>query len=271
MQTLRAHLARITADLTEHKALVAELRAGNARPLSPPRHSDSVSRDLAELRREVERLGNEVRRLGGIIEEGLDTRRKARVNTEAKAPQIDLLGPEPAAEDPRLPSALRQGLHTAGNVSPTLVPPTIEPPTRVQAKKAAPSQPVQPTKIPLPPSSESSDGDLSSPAAPGRSVASKRRSTRTRVEGPGSPFPSIRMEDERDFFDRKVQMENRKSKSAPTRHTATGKTARAMANLALGMGNTDDLPPQTVLARVLRELEDDFPHYKASVYSLFAK
>lgn len=79
-----------------------------------------------------------------------------------------------------------------------------------------------------------------------------------RVEGPESPFPSIRVEDEAEFF---AQMEEhiRSRPSRPERNMRKdGDLPEEILRFSKG-----EVPPQTVLSRVIRELEDDFDHYKA--------
>ena len=71
--SLRSHLTRLTSELSEHQAMLMELRS--------LREKDSVMlRDkLAEvdnLRNEVERLAGEVEVLRGVVEEGLRERRR---------------------------------------------------------------------------------------------------------------------------------------------------------------------------------------------------
>ncbi|EJF61064.1 hypothetical protein DICSQDRAFT_106734 [Dichomitus squalens LYAD-421 SS1] len=73
--TLRTHLTRLTAELSEHKQLLLELRAlrdSDARALA------EKSREVDKLRQEVERLAGEVEVLRGVVEEGLKERRSFR-------------------------------------------------------------------------------------------------------------------------------------------------------------------------------------------------
>ena len=73
VKSLRSHLARLTIELEQNKALVSELCMAQ-QPDSPARAKDAgiaVHVEVADLRREVERLDKEVRRLGGVVEEGL--------------------------------------------------------------------------------------------------------------------------------------------------------------------------------------------------------
>jgi hypothetical protein len=298
-------LTRLTIELEQNKALVSELRLAQstASYASPPRSRGS-DRELADLRRDVERLDREVQRLGGIVEEGLETRRRARGEetrrldaeaTELRIQQEELervrrdverrfKEKQTQAQTPgegRGPSKLRQGLHISAAQVPGVMPPTVEPQTRVQATRLQDGRPLTPVSdnggfdSPTPASRSSSDHQTSEKGNQGgKSKSTRRRSDRVRKEGPSSPFPSIRAEDEEEFFTL--------ADSAPTRTEGAGPsllsgkfgstTARLPGGGRAGFGGAasdrvgeecGQLPPQTVLARVLRELEDDFAHYKA--------
>lgn len=282
-------MARLTLELEQIKTLVAELRREQSQPLlpnSPPRPNGSVRDDLTTLRRDVDRLDKEVERLNGIVQAGLETRRKDRgENTlirETRVEEGDLM--DIASEDDlerikrdiekrqqaqtrdksiqQGPSKLRQGLHQSAATHPTLMPPTIAPPTRVQ-----------PRQHPTPPTS--SDEGEASPTPTNRSKRSNRSGS-VRIEGPSSPFPSIREEDEDEFF-RPVREATQQQPGAPStwaknftsvkdpRATGTSnKQPRSRGSSPLNPDNDGgDVPPQTVLARVVSELEADFAHYKA--------
>lgn len=321
MKSLRAHLTRLTIELEQNKALVSELRLAQAQPPAPasPPQSKSVTDELIALRKEVERLGTEVHRLGGIVEQGLETRRKGRgeqsMRVDRDTTEGDLIGlseediqraqrdvekraaTATTAHPPHVPNAqpskLRQGLHQAASISPTLQPPSAGPPTRIthtaptaSANHNMPSSPT-PTR-----SSHSHSGSNSS-------GKSRSKHTSLRVEGPSSPFPSIRAEDEEDFFEAAAAGKAttgitseappwaKEFVSAP----GTGNKARVPSGSSQGSKGSKqkettkskgrsqkeqdlreifnpvdgDVPPQTVLARVIRELESDFAHYKAYV------
>ena len=257
-------------------------------PRSPARSGDvSVHTELAALRREVERLGKEVQRFGGIVEEGLETRRQARgektIRMEAEEARLGQEAErhgevERARRDvekqqrqvetsttiPK-PSKLRQGLHTVAAAQPQLMPPTVQPPTRKAPPRA---------HRPTPPASD--DGN-DSPSPASRTSSSRRGKETRREEGPSSPFPSIRAEDEGEFFaalDDSVPVPTLKPALAPARPSPWSKKfadapipAQKGPLSALNLADTETaaLPPQTVLSRVLRELEDDYAHYKALV------
>ena len=157
------------------------------------------------------------------------------------------------------PSKLRQGLHAAAAPKPQLMPPTVAPPTRIQQR-------------PTPPASE--DGH-ESPTPTSRSSSSRQRGKRPSPdpEGPSSPFPSIRAEDEGEFFAAlaEPQPEIRPSLWAK-KFTNTTAIARDVVPPAYQKSRSKtpqpteeeaNVPPQTVLSRVVRELEEDFAHYKS--------
>ncbi|KAI0366932.1 hypothetical protein BV20DRAFT_971239 [Pilatotrama ljubarskyi] len=78
--TLRAHLSRLTAELSDHKQLLLELRTlrdSDARTLA------EKSKEVDRLRQEVERLAGEVQVLRGVVEEGLKERRGFREHSES--------------------------------------------------------------------------------------------------------------------------------------------------------------------------------------------
>lgn len=77
--TLRSHLSRLTAELSDHQHLLTELRSlrdTDSRTLA------EKGRDVDRLRQEVERLAGEVEVLRGVVEEGLKERRTAREQSE---------------------------------------------------------------------------------------------------------------------------------------------------------------------------------------------
>ncbi|KAG6372822.1 hypothetical protein JVT61DRAFT_7229 [Boletus reticuloceps] len=73
--TLRSHLTRVTSDLAAQQQLLEDLRR--------LRESDALSlgektQEINELRTEVERLAGEIEVLRGVVEEGLNERRQGR-------------------------------------------------------------------------------------------------------------------------------------------------------------------------------------------------
>jgi hypothetical protein len=70
--TLRAHLTRLTAELSSHQQLLTELRSQRE---SDHREVKKKSLEMEKLREEVERLAGEVDVLRAVVEEGLRERR----------------------------------------------------------------------------------------------------------------------------------------------------------------------------------------------------
>ncbi|WVQ85605.1 hypothetical protein IAT38_007771 [Cryptococcus sp. DSM 104549] len=260
---LRKSLADLTLELEHNKALVAELREGassrRAAPSSP--HYSSQS-DLAAIRHDVERLTHEVEHIGNMVEEQLDSRKRARGertlrmeeeemerlvrqvvdedNDDIRRAQADverrLAAMSTAQPEQPLPSRLRQGLHTVGNPAPGLAQPSAPRPHMRDV-----------SQNPNPPPSDDGTCDSPTPASrpdsrqslllPERShkyarqeSKSRRRSSRPMHEGagPGSPFPSIIGEDlEREFFS-PLKERTAKQPSQPERAKATEDWARAL-------------------------------------------
>ncbi|WVQ62201.1 uncharacterized protein L199_000340 [Kwoniella botswanensis] len=314
VKSLRSHLARLTVEVESNKALIKELRSASSS--SPPRKhtpvvpgSPSVKSELAALRREIERLTQEVARLGGIVEEGLETRKKARGERTVRMEREEMerlvrqvMDEENDAQKNVVePSKLRQGLHTAASTSPTLAPPTVQPvriaksTNRQHQLTPPPSEDDDELRSPTPVSrSNSRQGSLLDQQYPIQKSGSKSKSNR-RVShdvtaaiagGPSSPFPSILGdEQEAEFFSpstRRTQTQTQtrtqdrafvetqaeiRSK-APSGNGQRSTSGRGPGSARRGLDG-EDLPPQTVLSRVVRELEDDFEHYK-TIYSELA-
>lgn len=261
VKSLRNQLSRLTIELEQHKTLVAQLRSAQAAPptqASPPR--SAVAKELVSLRREVERLSTEVHRLGGIVEQGLETRKRARggetVRLERDQGITDLISlsdeevqriqkdverrstrsaPAPRTRGQELPSKLRQGVHRVASPDPELMDPSIA--------HISPAE----------------RSDTSQGRSQGRSKPVKR------ADGPASPFPSIREQDEAEFFDtsRRAQPPSSLGEAATTALKTKRHEPRAAQD-----GGSDGIPPQTVLTRVIGELEQDFNHYKSCVPTL---
>lgn len=73
--TLKGHLTRLTSELSDHHHLLEKLRSLRDTDV---RALKDKSRDVDNLRQEVERLGGEVEVLRGVVEEGLKQRREVR-------------------------------------------------------------------------------------------------------------------------------------------------------------------------------------------------
>lgn len=226
-----------------------------------------MTRELVALRQEVERLGTEVHRLGGIVEQGLETRKKARgeetIRMEENQPDLISLTDEDverAQKDvesrAKQPSKLRQALHRAGSPDPQVAeatfvagPPAPTRPVAPVSKKASVTRDqARPTTPPA---------EHRSPQSDTSSKANRARTHRP-TEGPASPFPSIREEDEVEFFE--------VSKRIPTPKEGTkARTSSARRKSSPLVQEGEGVPPQTVLTRVISELEADFKHYKSYV------
>jgi hypothetical protein len=90
----RAHLARLTSELSSHQVLLSELRSMRD---SDAKRLKSKEIEVERLQKEVERLAGEVEVLKGVVEEGLKERRSARkhvIGTTAEAATPDDEGEE---------------------------------------------------------------------------------------------------------------------------------------------------------------------------------
>lgn len=299
VKSLRGHLARLTKELEENKALVSELRRAASAPPSPVKYDTSVKDELGALRREVERLSREVARLGDIIAQGLAVRQReaepVRTVRVADPPLVDLsddevdavrrdvearssvatrLASPHAPPPPTLPSQLRQGLHAVAADNAGLLPPSART-VRVatdssEGEGAASPTPASRTRnsssASRPRSRAATAAALASPASSSTSSTRRRRRAEPPATGPDSPFPSIRVEDEASFFAFRpspVKAAEPRTKHAPA--PAPTASAGTLPPSVRSLFDSPLLPPQTVLARVIRELEDEFSHYK-SIY-----
>ncbi|KAF9235173.1 hypothetical protein BU15DRAFT_65077 [Melanogaster broomeanus] len=91
--TLRTHLTRVTSDLSSQQQLLEDLRR--------LRESDALclterTREINQLRTEVERLASEIEVLRGVVEEGLNERRQVREGALNEA--VDHSAAVPAAD-----------------------------------------------------------------------------------------------------------------------------------------------------------------------------
>ncbi|WVN85439.1 uncharacterized protein L203_100585 [Cryptococcus depauperatus CBS 7841] len=293
VESLRANLSRLTLELAQHKEIVIELRhaatVGNdAEAGSSSPSSSSVRDELVSLRQKIERLTQEVEKLGGIVEEGLETQKRARgertmrmekEDMESVIKQVveqernnkgtqnqdqvacvqhfeeDQLSKQQQAltdvvEDAAIPNILNalqnQTCDLSRNYSNPTTPLTddgYDSPTPFSrpGSRQSPRSPV---------------AQLVRPKSRGRRERSKL-TYQDRSGGPGSPFPSIvGKELEKEFFS--PLPKDKKHQKLANIHKTKKKRFSA-----------DGLPPQTVLTRVIAELEDDFAHYK-SIYSELA-
>lgn len=254
----------------------------------------SIRDELSSLRAEIERLSREVTRLNSIAQAGLAERTRSREQRSVRINALDLRDETEvervrAAVDRRaadfsdhlrLPSQLRQGLHTAAVAEPQLMPPSARRHTRVSSASEA-DEISDAERSPTP---TRTMHHVRSPEAHSHTSSSRRRS-RILKDGPDSPFPSIRAQDEEEFFSPR-RPSSRASRPTPviaagiplptsrpgsrTARVASGGSGVSGASMSRPAAADSvrailvdgSVPPQTVLARVIRELEDDFSHYK---------
>ncbi|EKM49207.1 uncharacterized protein PHACADRAFT_179304 [Phanerochaete carnosa HHB-10118-sp] len=84
--TLRSHLTRLTAELSDHSRLLEELRELRD---SDVRALKEKSHEINQLRQEVERLAGEVEVLRGVVEEGLKERKEAREQSMERSRSLE--------------------------------------------------------------------------------------------------------------------------------------------------------------------------------------
>ncbi|KIR43506.1 hypothetical protein I307_03412 [Cryptococcus deuterogattii 99/473] len=294
--SLRANLARITLELEQHKALVVELRQADFSSHKNGDHSfsdQSMNQEIAALRQEIERLTEEIARLGCIVAEGIEVRRRTRGERTMNMGKTDMerlvkkvleetsdfqrvkadMEKRKAAVDQsekhelpiRIPLESVNALFTsipqsqdanivmAYNRSHA----SLETSSPSHAKQHEPNQPLllDSEKLSTPSTSRRRKQEREESSTSSRSKP--KSSSKTLDRGPRSPFPKIVGEDlEREFFSPSPKGIIRMKKKAETIH-------------ATDEMDPGKLPPQTVLARVIAELEGDFQHYKM-VYSELA-
>lgn len=294
--SLRADLARITLELEQHKALIVELRQANLSNLKNGDRSfpdPSMNHEIAALRREIERLTEEVCRLGCIVAEGIEVRRRTRgestmnmekvemerlakklieENSDFQRVKADVEKRKAAVDQLKKHEAPIHVPLDSANALFTSIPEPQEA-KLVMAHNRSHTSPKTPSLShakqhdhvqPSPLASKKS----STPSTPRRHKQEREESSRSRRSKPissskaldrsvHSPFPSIMGEDlEREFF-------------SPLPNGIEGMDQNAEIKQVTDEMEPGKLPPQTVLARVVAELEGDFQHYKM-VYSELA-
>ncbi|ODN84442.1 hypothetical protein L202_00392 [Cryptococcus amylolentus CBS 6039] len=282
IRSLRDNLARLTVEVEHNKALVADLRqtASNDRP-GPSSQSSSVQSELAALRMEIERLTREVERLGGIVTSGLETQKRARGERTVRMEEAEMEKLVRQVVEAEHEEIRRAQADVERRQAELVAQQKAKPPRPNTASTF--QQPRDISQISQNPTPPPSDDGYDSPTAsrPGsrqtlvaptpehrpqeRKSKSKRNKSKLAYEdrsgGPGSPFPSINDEElEKEFFS---------PSSKPTKSRTKAYDVSGLGEILLNGGHDDELPPQTVLARVIAELEDDFKHYK-SIYSELA-
>ncbi|OWZ34539.1 hypothetical protein C347_01923 [Cryptococcus neoformans AD2-60a] len=294
--SLRADLARITLELEQHKALVVELRHANLSNHQDGGHSFSdlsINHEIAALRREIERLTEEVGRVGCIVAEGIEVQRRTReentMNMEkAEMERLVKKVMEETSDFQRVKADMEKRkaavdqldkhetpIHIPLDSADAIfasIPESQEAKMVIAHNKSHPSPKafslshakqyghVQPSSLVSKKSSTPSTppGHKQEREESSRSRRTKPRSSSKAMDrSPHSPFPSIVGEDlEREFFSPLPKENERMNQNA--------EITQATDEMDPGK-----LPPQTVLARVIAELEGDFQHYKM-VYSELA-
>lgn len=295
MGSLRANLARITLELEQHKALVVELRQADFSGHKNRDHSfsdPSMNQQIAALPQEIERLTEEIARLGCVVAEGIEVRRRTRgestMNMEkAEMERLVKKVMEETSDFQRVKADVekrktavdRSGKHELPiriplepvNALFTSIPQSQDSnlvmaynrshssPETSSPSHAKQHEPIQPLLLDLKKPSTPSTSHRRRQGKEESSTSSRskpRSSSKTLDRSPHSPFPRIAGEDlEREFF------------------SPSPKGILRMKKKAEIMQATDEmdpgkLAPQTVLARVIAELEGDFRHYKMYVHHM---
>ena len=87
VNSLRSHLTRLTAELSSHQELLAELK--RLRELDS-RALQEKSNEILQLREEVQRLAGEVEVLRGVVEEGLKERRASKESIQIDPDEVGM-------------------------------------------------------------------------------------------------------------------------------------------------------------------------------------
>ncbi|THH31182.1 hypothetical protein EUX98_g2995 [Antrodiella citrinella] len=310
--TLRAHLARLTAELSEHRQLLAELRSLRDRDAFTLQEK---SRDIDKLKAEVERLSGEVEVLRGVVEEGLKERREVRERSmgtsntsegEDDDQSDDQTDHEHVVSAPQASHPMQaKGAVNSDADSVGSTPQTAATSQATQAANAVGSDvsvnSITSRKVRICIDEEELDRismeveERRFERSMSRSVGSTSRhhgSSRHQSPVP-SPLvvPGSNMGEPVSTLDgvaqephdshtctlchRRRQPQSTSGVTSQVRRLSTARSAE-LGNEERGEGHNqgtsdapvagpsnDKLPPQTVLTRVVRELEDDFTHYKA--------
>ena len=294
--TLRTHLARLTSELSSHQQLLGELRSLREKDAQTLREK---SAEVERLREEVERLAGEVEVLRGVVEEGLNERRAVReASTQVEEQDVTEV-PEESEELEEEGSLVPHRANRDQTIRTDRA--TLDSPTNPGASSTAAQGPsvsvdfTQPTSRPAAPtaahvSRRTSRGrskhvvDQDPLAAPFPHIrgghleklffSGPEHNTKTctachrRRRRPKSPC--IPGRNERDMRVRVEDADEEDGKLVDGSHQQPKGKGKQREHVTFSRdptgwrqdGERDSLPPQTVLARVLRELEDDFTHYK---------
>jgi hypothetical protein len=255
---MRTRLKRAMTELKARRSQMKQAETHEAR-------SDLVA-ILGDLCEKVGDLTKEMGELRSIAEQSL---MESRRNREERSRVADLHDEEEidrvradvsrrSASPPPVetfPSQLRQGLHAAAATAPSLMPPSAAAPTRLVDTGDMP----EPAASPSPPARTQPLRNVAilSPTHSDRSDTSARCRRRER-EGPESPFPSIRQEDEFEFFSPRRQQ----AKRAAAHDYDVANPDETARKIMVDLEDRNTLPPKAVLERVIRGLEDEFAHCK---------
>ncbi|KAG8214777.1 hypothetical protein J3R82DRAFT_9913 [Butyriboletus roseoflavus] len=272
--TLRSHLTRVTSDLSSQQQLLEELRR--------LRESDALSltektQEINQLRAEVERLAGEIEVLRGVVEEGLNERRQGRdtAPSEQSDHLVDSL--PPVADSPG--ASVRRFIDDdeIDRISVDLDERRSERASNssAQSSYSGNESPSDKSSPPFPKISSERMERLffSVPrhnATSCRMCKGHHHSHRNGARRDNPETPDDRHEGKDEGFD-----EGGEPRTQPDRPREIGRgigrtyTIEEILERMDGNGGTlrpGDVPPQTVLARVIGELEDEFAHFR-EVYS----
>ncbi|KAG9315545.1 hypothetical protein JVU11DRAFT_3166 [Chiua virens] len=295
VNTLRSHLTRVTSDLSWQHQLLEDLRS--------LRESDALSltekaQEINQLRAEVERLAGEIEVLRGVVEEGLNERRQGR-DPDPSVQSIRLedaptayphrpLSPVMESPDPSVRRFVDD--EEIDRISVDLDERRSE---RASNSSAHSSYSISPPPRPQDANEKLDEGVESNPPFP---KISSERMERLFFSSTRHNATSCRMckghhhvnephrdkrkvpidcEDDKDEgFDEGI--EHRAQPDPPLREIGrNNRRAYSIEEILERMdrnGGTlrpSDVPPQTVLARVIGELEDEFAHFR-EIYSRLA-
>ncbi|KAF8552741.1 hypothetical protein OG21DRAFT_1511060 [Imleria badia] len=287
--TLRSHLTRVTSDLASQQQLLEDLRG--------LRESDALSltekaQEINELRTEVERLAGEIEVLRGVVEEGLNERRQGR--DAAPSEQSNHL----VVESP-LPSVRRFiDDEEVDRISVDLDERRSERASNSSAQSESSVKSVTTTRSRRrvrDPNEKLNDGVESNPPFP---RISSERMERLFFSAPRHNATSCRMckghhhshhhgahrdhhqapddrhEDKDEGFDEGIEPRPEADRPRETGRgigrTYTIEEILERMDMNGGTLRPGDVPPQTVLARVIGELEDEFAHFR-EVYGSLAE
>ncbi|KAI9568343.1 hypothetical protein HD554DRAFT_2328652 [Boletus coccyginus] len=287
--TLRSHLARVTSDLASQQQLLEDLRR--------LRESDALSltekaQEINELRTEVERLAGEIEVLRGVVEEGLNERRQTRDATASDQtdhlvddPVVDAHHSFPTEIESPAPSVRRFiDDEEVDRISVDLDERRSERASNSSAQSYSGSETsTRSRRRAQEPNVEPGGGVESNPPFPKISSermerlffsAPRHNATSCRMckghhhahGAPNHAVPNDHHEDKDEGFDEGVeprpQHDHPRETGRGIGRTYTIEEILERMDRNGGTLRPGDIPPQTVLARVIGELEDEFAHFR---------